>query len=151
MRSRSLLQGIFPTQGSNWGLLHCRQILYHLSHPERQIQYKLVRVMIKCEHYKNNNLTLELSSAIYQLWKFSLFLRSSVFLLIGPTWGLIDKMVPYIDLTKNKSQWSLRLTKLPKWLPVISLAHILSKLWDHQIPDLQLCDHFFREFFIAGV
>ena len=24
----SLLQGIFPTQGSNLGLLHCRQILY---------------------------------------------------------------------------------------------------------------------------
>ena len=28
----SFLQGIFPTQGSNSGLLHCRQILYHLSH-----------------------------------------------------------------------------------------------------------------------
>ena len=27
--SRSLLQGIFPTQGSNPGLLHCRRILYH--------------------------------------------------------------------------------------------------------------------------
>ena len=27
-----LLQGIFLTQGSNPGLLHCRQILYHLSH-----------------------------------------------------------------------------------------------------------------------
>jgi len=26
----SLLQGIFPTQGSNPGLPHCRQILYHL-------------------------------------------------------------------------------------------------------------------------
>ena len=30
--SRSLLQGIFPTQGSNPGLLHCRQILYQLSY-----------------------------------------------------------------------------------------------------------------------
>ena len=29
-----LLQGIFPTQGSNLGLLHCRQILYHLSYRE---------------------------------------------------------------------------------------------------------------------
>jgi len=27
----SLLQGIFPTQGSNSGLPHCRRILYHLS------------------------------------------------------------------------------------------------------------------------
>ena len=29
--SLSLLQGIFPTQGSNPGLSHCRQILYQLS------------------------------------------------------------------------------------------------------------------------
>ena len=27
-----LLQGIFPTQGLNLGLLHCRQILYQLSY-----------------------------------------------------------------------------------------------------------------------
>ena len=27
-----LLQGVFPTQGSNPGLLHCRQTLYPLSH-----------------------------------------------------------------------------------------------------------------------
>ena len=30
--SLSLLQGIFPTQGWNPGLLHCRRILYQLSH-----------------------------------------------------------------------------------------------------------------------
>ena len=30
--SHALLQGIDPTQGSNSGLLHCRWILYHLSH-----------------------------------------------------------------------------------------------------------------------
>ena len=28
----SLLQGVFPTQGSILSLLHCRQILYYLSH-----------------------------------------------------------------------------------------------------------------------
>ena len=28
----ALLQGIFPTQGPNPGLTHCRWILYHLSH-----------------------------------------------------------------------------------------------------------------------
>ena len=32
MGSLSLLQGIFSTQGSNPGLLHCRRILYQLSH-----------------------------------------------------------------------------------------------------------------------
>ena len=30
--SHSLLQGLFLTQGLNLGLLHCGQILYHLSH-----------------------------------------------------------------------------------------------------------------------
>jgi len=30
--SHSLLQGMFPTPGSNPGLPHCRQILYQLSH-----------------------------------------------------------------------------------------------------------------------
>ena len=30
--SLSLLQGNFPNQESNWGLLHCRQILYQLSY-----------------------------------------------------------------------------------------------------------------------
>ena len=32
MGSHSLFQGIFPIQGSNSGLLYCRQILYHLNH-----------------------------------------------------------------------------------------------------------------------
>ena len=48
MGCRSLLQGTSPTQGSNQGLLHCRQILYHLSHQgspsksttERQLSFK---------------------------------------------------------------------------------------------------------------
>ena len=35
-----LLQGIFPTQGPNPGLLHCRQILYQLSHQERPGEIK---------------------------------------------------------------------------------------------------------------
>ena len=30
--SLCLLQGIFPTQELNWGLLHCRRILYQLSY-----------------------------------------------------------------------------------------------------------------------
>ena len=34
MDCHALLQGIFPTQGSNPNLLHCSQILYHLNHLE---------------------------------------------------------------------------------------------------------------------
>ena len=39
--SVSILQWIFPTQESNQGLLHCRQILYQLSH-QRNPQYPIV-------------------------------------------------------------------------------------------------------------
>ena len=35
VHSLSLLKGIFPTQGSNLGLPHCRQILYQLSYEEK--------------------------------------------------------------------------------------------------------------------
>ena len=42
----SLLQGIFPTQGSNPGLLHCRQILYHLSHQRRQVNLEYSKKII---------------------------------------------------------------------------------------------------------
>ena len=35
-----LLQGIFPTQGSNPGLPHCRQTLYHLNHQGSPLKYK---------------------------------------------------------------------------------------------------------------
>ena len=34
----SFLQGIFQTQGLNLGLLHCRKILYHLSHQGSPIE-----------------------------------------------------------------------------------------------------------------
>ena len=40
--SHSLLQGIFPTQGSNLSLLHCKQILYHLSHQGSPIGKKWI-------------------------------------------------------------------------------------------------------------
>ena len=36
MGGLSLLQGIFPIQGSNPGFLHCRRILYQLSHQGSQ-------------------------------------------------------------------------------------------------------------------
>ena len=41
--SLSLLQGVFPTQGLNTGLRHCRRILYQLSHqgsPEKIQNYE---------------------------------------------------------------------------------------------------------------
>ena len=50
--SHSLLQGIFPTQGSNPGILYCRQILYYLSHQGRpQIHLSVYNFI--CQLYLN--------------------------------------------------------------------------------------------------
>ena len=43
--SLPFLQRIFPTQESNRGLLHCRQILYHLSHKGSPIIQILVHLI----------------------------------------------------------------------------------------------------------
>ena len=43
----SLLQGSFPTQGSNLGLLHYRQILYGLSHTGKQLIAFIILIYIK--------------------------------------------------------------------------------------------------------
>ena len=37
---------IFPTQGSNPGLLHCRQMLYHLSHQGRALEHLNSRFLV---------------------------------------------------------------------------------------------------------
>ena len=44
----SLLQGIFPTQGLNLGRLHCRQILYQLSHQGTQNIKYILYISIYC-------------------------------------------------------------------------------------------------------
>ena len=44
--SLSLLQGIFPTQGSNPGLSHCRWILYQLSYEGSHLLSKYVPISV---------------------------------------------------------------------------------------------------------
>ena len=46
--SLSLLQWIFPTQESNWGLLHCRQILYQLSYQGSSLYIYIYTLLILC-------------------------------------------------------------------------------------------------------
>ena len=44
--SLSLLQGIFPTQEMNLGLLHCRKILYQLSYQGIRIVFQIMAIYI---------------------------------------------------------------------------------------------------------
>ena len=55
--SLSLLQGIFPTQGSNTGLPHCRQILYQLSHKGKPRILKWVAYPFSSRSFRTRNRT----------------------------------------------------------------------------------------------
>ena len=44
--SLSLLQGNFPTQESNWGLLHCRRILYQLRYSSNRLVTQLTQCKV---------------------------------------------------------------------------------------------------------
>jgi len=46
MGSHSFLHGIFLTQRLNLDLLHCRQILYHLSHQRSHQKHTHIRVCV---------------------------------------------------------------------------------------------------------
>ena len=61
VRSHSLLQGIIPTQGLNLGLLHCRQILYCLSHKWHYAKFQAgwLTTRIKIAGRNINNLRYE--------------------------------------------------------------------------------------------
>ena len=49
--SSSLLQGIFPTQGLNRGLSHCRQILYQLSYMEVYVSKATSQIIVNHVYY----------------------------------------------------------------------------------------------------
>ena len=57
--SLSLLQGIFPTQELNWGLLNFRQIPHQLSYPpeaQKYVNHKSWRREVKAECKQRQNL-----------------------------------------------------------------------------------------------
>ena len=60
MGIHSFFQAIFPTQRWNLGLLHCRQILYHMSHQGLfrvkvtfviQVKYKPLKIVYQLKAY----------------------------------------------------------------------------------------------------
>ena len=60
---RSLLQGIFPTQGSNLGFLRFRQICYHLRHQESPTCYIVLVIILPLLAEALNPLDLSYSLA----------------------------------------------------------------------------------------
>ena len=70
MGSCSFLQGIFPTRGSNPGFLHCRQVLYLLSHKEspRILEWVAYPFSSGSSRWRNGNrILLHCRQIFYQL------------------------------------------------------------------------------------
>ena len=71
-----LLQGVFPTQGSNPGFLHCRQILYHLNHQPGKI-FLLLDITHKITHtiyFYSYSATIIILDFIHVLYSISLII-----------------------------------------------------------------------------
>ena len=64
-----LLQGIFPTQGLNLSLLHCWQILYHLSHQGNIETVNLALILKSQVRMCSFVFALQPSSVIYSYHK----------------------------------------------------------------------------------
>ena len=83
--SLSLLQGIFPTQESNWGLLHCRHILYQLSYQGNPQSGQEIKVYtVSCEiliwfisTVKTNTVTQQICGWVLQICIITLTLSSN--------------------------------------------------------------------------
>ena len=79
--SLSLLQGIFPTQGSNPGLPHCRQILYQLSHKGsprilKWVAYPFSRVSCIAGRFFTNWAMREDCIPIFKRWEYTALMYS---------------------------------------------------------------------------
>ena len=114
-----LLQGIFPTQGSNPSLLHCRRILYQLSH-------------------KGSPRILEWVAYPFSSGSFWPWNRTEVSCIAGREWGIREALQYQIDKDKASRRqtpeakvqryWNLDLTNLAYSL-LRNYLHCLLKIW----------------------
>ena len=113
----SLLQRIFPTQGSNPGLLHCRWVLYHLSHrgSPRILKWVYTGIHIHASIFPQNPFPSRLTHNIEQ---------SSLCSTVGPCWlSIINSNMIQPPTSKH-------------WL----LSQVLEMISSgHNIPKFSLC------------
>ena len=69
MGSCSLLQGIFPTQGSNPGLPHCRWILYQLRRATGEAPSTILNMIIMEYEFCNTGLLMRRTEFYFRGWQ----------------------------------------------------------------------------------
>ena len=84
----SFLQGIFPTQGSNPGLLHCRWILYHLSHPG--FERPMGRDKSQCLAHTASVSVYFMNEWVNKRWNRPVWTEHQAFSLVERWWSLCE-------------------------------------------------------------
>ena len=107
MGCHSLLQGIFPTQGLNPHLLHCRQILYHLSHQS----FSCVRLFAAPRTAaRQASLSITNSQSLLKLMSIEMVMPSNHLILCHPLL-LLPSIFPSIRVFSSESVLHIRWPK----------------------------------------
>ena len=119
--SLSLLQGFFPTQGSNAGLPHYRWFLYQLNHQEAQAGIKIARRNINNLRYADDTRLMaeseeELKSLLKKVKEWKVGLKLSIektkIMASGPitSWQIDGERVKdfYFGGLQNHCRWWLQ-------------------------------------------
>ena len=105
--SHSLLKGIFPIQGSNPDLPHCRRILYHLSHQGRMP----AKCSMNANIVINNQKYWAQSTFASIIWKYTMKMGMCCFIPLSAYHNL------YLFITCRFGPWIRKITWRRKWQP----------------------------------
>ena len=113
----SLLQGIFPTQGSNPGHLNCRQILYRLSYRKDQVAFSSAQSLSRVRLFATPwiaahqaSLSITNSRSSLRLKSIESVMPSSHLILCHPLFLLLP-IPPSIRVFSNESTLCMRWPK----------------------------------------
>ena len=105
-------RGIFPTQGPNSGLPHCRQILYHLSHQESPRILEWVAISFSRGSSRSRDWT-HISQVPCTARHVCLFVCLSVCFTTSTTWGAhgVGNFIPILqskNLQLRETRWPIQ-------------------------------------------
>ena len=117
VRCHALLQGIFPTKGSNPGLLHCRWFLCHLSHHLGPHTFSSVQSLSRVRLFATPSIAARQASLSITISRSSLRLMSiesvmpSSHLILGRPLFLLPPIPPSIRVFSNEATLCMRWPK----------------------------------------
>ena len=123
--SRSPLQGIFPTKGSNPGLPHCRQILYQLSHQRspRILEWVAYPVYSGSSRPRNGTSNSFIAGRFFTRWDTGEALGNNVaqlvknLLAMQETLGWEDPLETYVQSLGWENPWKRERLPTPVFWP----------------------------------